>query len=37
MADFVVLSESPLVVDPWEIRNIKVEKTIVGGEVVYEA
>ena len=37
LADFVVLSESPLVVDPWEIRNIKVEKTIVGGEIVYEA
>jgi len=37
LADFVVLAESPLVVDPWEIRNIKVEKTIVGGEAVYEA
>ena len=37
LADFVVLAESPMAVDPWEIRNIKVEKTIVGGEVLYEA
>lgn len=36
LADLVVLGENPLTVDPWEIRNIPVEKTIVGGEVVYE-
>ncbi|MEE8074183.1 MAG: amidohydrolase family protein [Candidatus Binatia bacterium] len=35
LADLVMLLESPLAVDPWEIRNIKVEKTIVGGEVAY--
>ena len=36
LADMVVLSDSPLEVDPWEIRNITVEKTIIGGEIVYE-
>jgi len=36
LADLVVLSENPLEVDPWEIRYIKVEKTIIGGEIVYE-
>ena len=36
LADVVVLSESPLEVDPWEIRHIQVEKTIIGGEIVYE-
>jgi predicted amidohydrolase YtcJ len=33
----VVLAQSPLEVGPWEIRNINVEKTIVGGEIAYEA
>ncbi len=37
LADFVVLSDSPLTVDPMDIGKIKVEKTIIGGEVVYEA
>ena len=37
LADLVVLGDNPLTVDPWEIRNIPVEQTIVGGEVVYEA
>ena len=36
LADMVVLSDNPLEVDPWEIRNITVEKTIIGGDVVYE-
>lgn len=36
LADMVVLSHSPLTVDPWEIRDIEVLKTIIGGEVVYE-
>jgi predicted amidohydrolase YtcJ len=36
LADLVILSENPCEVDPWEIRNIKVEKTIIGGEIVYE-
>jgi predicted amidohydrolase YtcJ len=32
----VVLSDNPLEIDPSEIRNITVEKTIIGGEIVYE-
>ena len=36
LADMVILSENPLKIDPWEIRNIKVEKTIIGGKIVYE-
>ncbi len=36
LADMVVLSDNPLEIDPWEIRNITVEKTIIGGEIVYE-
>jgi predicted amidohydrolase YtcJ len=32
-ADFVVLSANPLKVSPEEIRNITVEKTIIGGKV----
>ncbi|MFQ6079218.1 MAG: amidohydrolase family protein, partial [Thermodesulfobacteriota bacterium] len=36
LADLVVLSDNPLDMGPWEIRNITVEKTIIGGEIVYE-
>jgi hypothetical protein len=36
LADMVVLSDNPLEVDPWEIRNITVEKTLIGGKIVYE-
>lgn len=37
LADFVVLSENPYGVLPGKIRDIRVEKTIVGGVVVYSA
>jgi predicted amidohydrolase YtcJ len=37
LADLVILSENPCEVDPWEIRNIKVERTIIGGETVFQA
>jgi predicted amidohydrolase YtcJ len=36
-ADMVVLSENPLKADPVDIRNIRVEKTICGGKLIYEA
>lgn len=36
LADVVVLSANPLEIEPSEIKNIVVEKTIVGGEIVYE-
>ena len=36
LADLVVLKQSPLECEPWEIRNISVEATIIGGEFVYE-
>lgn len=36
LADMVVLSDNILEVDPGKIRNITVEKTIIGGEVVFE-
>jgi predicted amidohydrolase YtcJ len=31
-----VLSHNPLDIDPRAIRNIVVEKTIIGGKIVYE-
>lgn len=37
LADFVILKEDPCTVDPWEIRNIPVKETIIGGETVYQA
>jgi hypothetical protein len=36
LADMVVLSADPTGVSPDEIKNISVEKTIIGGEVVWE-
>ncbi|MEK6566052.1 MAG: amidohydrolase, partial [Bacteroidota bacterium] len=36
LADFVVLSEDILTVDPGRIEKISVEMTVVGGKVVYE-
>ena len=35
LADLVVLERSPLV-DPLTIKDIKVERTIIGGVTVYE-
>jgi predicted amidohydrolase YtcJ len=35
LADLVVLGSDPLAADTWEIRNITVERTIIGGETVY--
>jgi hypothetical protein len=35
LADLVVLSEDPTAVDPARIKDIDVEMTIVGGEVVW--
>jgi len=34
-ADLVVLSENPVSVPPEEIRNIRIERTIVGGKVLF--
>jgi predicted amidohydrolase YtcJ len=36
LADLVVLAENPLDVDPWAIKDVVVEKTIVGGEILYD-
>jgi predicted amidohydrolase YtcJ len=37
LADFVVLAEDPHAVDPNEILNIKIFRTVTGGEIVYQA
>jgi predicted amidohydrolase YtcJ len=37
LADMVLLSDDPTQVAPEEIRNIRVEMTIIGGEAVWEA
>jgi len=37
LADIVVLSDDPTSMPPEQIKDIKVEKTIIGGEVVWEA
>ena len=36
LADFTVLAENPLDAETWHIKDITVEKTIVGGEVLYD-
>ncbi|MCK5631140.1 amidohydrolase [Candidatus Bathyarchaeota archaeon] len=35
-ADFVILSEDPYKIQPEQIKEVKVEKTIVAGEVVHD-
>ncbi|MFD1037566.1 amidohydrolase [Virgibacillus byunsanensis] len=35
-ADFAVLDRNPLEVDPLEVKDIKVEITMIGGEVLFE-
>ena len=37
LADMVVLGADPTQVDPMTIKDITVERTIVGGKTVYEA
>jgi predicted amidohydrolase YtcJ len=36
LADFVVLDRDITAIPAWEIRNVKVQMTVVGGNVVYE-
>jgi len=36
LADLIVLAENPLTVDTWHIKDIAVEKTIVGGDILYD-
>ena len=36
-ADFVVLSKNPLEVDPMKIKDIRVEATVMNGEITYFA
>jgi len=37
LADIAVLAEDPFTVEPDKIRELKVEMTLVGGEVMYQA
>jgi predicted amidohydrolase YtcJ len=37
LADFAILDKDPCAVEPWAIRDIKVERTIIGGETVFQA
>lgn len=37
LADYVVLSDNLVTMDPDGIKDVTVDKTIVGGDIVYEA
>ena len=37
LADFVLLSDDPLSIDPNRIKDIKVVRTVTGGRSVYQA
>jgi predicted amidohydrolase YtcJ len=37
LADFVVLAEDPHTIDPEKIKDIRIARTVVGGNTVYEA
>ena len=37
LADFVVLEEDPRQVDPLALGEVRVGRTIVGGETIFEA
>jgi predicted amidohydrolase YtcJ len=36
LGDFVVLAEDPFEVDPGQIKDIPVEMTVIGGDIVYQ-
>jgi predicted amidohydrolase YtcJ len=36
LADLVVLGANPLAIDSWQIKDVPVEKTILGGEIVHD-
>jgi predicted amidohydrolase YtcJ len=37
LADFTILSDDPLKIIPEKIRDIKVDATIIGGEIVWRS
>ena len=37
LADFALLSDDPLIVQPEQIRDIRVEATIIGGEIAWRS